>query len=354
LAAGASEQQCRAETEAEKEEVVAKAENLGCNLYVVREGGAPVFIARLSVNDVDDWDHKSGNGPETYGGPAVNTSVVSPDGAYFAFPSERSLTGYDNSQAAPGDCEGVSPETNEAGTGECREVYVYDAVTPGLVCASCNRSRAPPVGPSSLGGYGPQPSGFMEYRPRNLLDDGTLFFESSDALVASASDGRENVYEFEGGSVRPISDVEGGQSSYFMDASADGSDVFFATTNELVPQDTGDSLVVYDARVEGGFPPAPPSPGCGSGESCKPPPTPASGAFAASGTATFSGPGDVARVLGGKTPAQVRAEELARALKACEKDRSKKKRAACTGRARRLYAPRKVARRPSKKRGVGR
>ena len=77
----------------------------------------------------------------------------------------------------------------------------------GLVCASCNPTGARPVGPSSLA----TAPGYAEdlYRPRNLLEDGTLFFDSSDALVPHASDGRQNVYEYEHGHIYAISECGG-------------------------------------------------------------------------------------------------------------------------------------------------
>jgi len=44
-----------------------------------------------------------------------------------------------------------------------------------------------------------------------------------------------------------------------------------------------------------------------------------------------------------KTAAQIRAEKLAKALRACKKDRVKKKRAACEASARKKYGPAKKA-----------
>lgn len=39
-----------------------------------------------------------------------------------------------------------------------------------------------------------------------------------------------------------------------MDASDNGSDVFFLTDALLVPQDTDSAGDIYDARIGGGFP----------------------------------------------------------------------------------------------------
>ena len=63
------------------------------------------------------------------------TARVSPDGRYLAFMSNRSLTGYDNVDANPA-AKGARDE----------EVYLYDAATKLLLCASCNPNGQPPHG----------------------------------------------------------------------------------------------------------------------------------------------------------------------------------------------------------------
>ncbi len=276
----------------------------GYNLYVVHEGGAPVFVATLAKNDRFDW---SSNEPETRPGPGFTTAVVSPGGGHLAFMSERSLTGYDNRQAQPGECERQIAETGgQQGRGNCREVYLYDAVTGGLVCASCDSSGARPVGPSGLRTVAG--ATFVQYRPRQLLEDGTLFFDSSDALVPHASDGRGNVYEYEDGHVYAISNVAGGHESFFMDASADGRDVFFGTADQLLPEDVSNNVVVYDARAGGGFPVVVGAPACSNADSCKPPVSAQPAVFGAPASATFSGVGNrvVPSAAGGpgSTPAK--------------------------------------------------
>ncbi len=253
------------------------------NLYVSHEGGAPVFIATLEAGDRSDWhdgqQHFGGPPLDSEGGPEVNTAAVSPGGKHLAFLSNRELTGYDN---------------HDANTGEPDdEIFLYQADSGKLVCASCNPTGAPPVGSASLSRGANQ---FAEYRPRDVLEDGVLFFDSSDALVPHTSNGRENVYEYEDGHVYAISDVAGGYESFFMDAGANGENVFFGTADQLLPEDTSNNVVVWDARIGGGFPvtvvPAP----CDNGDSCKPPPTPQPGVFGALSSATFSGPGNIAPV----------------------------------------------------------
>ena len=59
----------------------------------------------------------------------------------------------------------------------------------------------------------------------------------------------------------------------FIDASADGTDVFFLADDSLVSSDPG-SVDVYDARIGGGFP-DPPVPMPCVGDACQPlPPEP--------------------------------------------------------------------------------
>ena len=99
---------------------------------------------------------------------------------------------------------------------------------------------------------------------RYLLDDGRLFFQSSDALVAQASNGRQNVYEYEPGGVGScssgascvslISTGTSSENSYFLDAGESGRDVFIITRQQLVAQDGDEALDVYDARSMAGSP----------------------------------------------------------------------------------------------------
>jgi hypothetical protein len=346
LAANATEQQCRNETEEEETGAEPKQENLGCNLYVSHDG-VTTFVSELAARDRSDWSTPSAT--EYRAGPSVTSAVVSPDGEELGFTSERSLTGYDNEQSQHGQCEGVIAETEEAGSGRCREVYLYDAATHRLVCASCNPSGARPSGPASLRQL--PTDDVAQYRPRNLLADGTLFFDSWDALVPNATNGRENVYEYQGGHVYPISAVAGGHESFFLDANPSGSDVFLATADDLVRQDTGGNVVVYDAR-EGGGVSVPRSPASCDGESsCVSAPAPQP-SWLEPGVA-FSGSGNVVptatsmavtKMSVAKTRAQLKAEKLAKALKACKKDKAKKRRATCERGARKKYGNAKAKR----------
>jgi hypothetical protein len=315
-----------------------------CNLYVSHEGGEPVFIATLAGADETDWNLVSSSYQDA--GPAINTAVVSPSGGALAFISDRRLTGYDNEQAAPGECE----DHNNQGevvfteTGACREVFLYDAPTARTSCASCNPTGARPKGPAS---FGEPAKAVSSYRPRNLSEGGALFFDSSDALVPRAGDGQKNVYEYEDGQVHAISDVAGGFESFFIDASANGENVFFGSEDKLVSQDPGGNVAVYDARVGGGFSEPLSPPPCNNGDACKPPPAAQPSIYGAPASATFSGAGNPTppaplivppKV---KTAAQLKAEKLAAALKTCRKKSNKKARTSCEASARKKYSPTK-------------
>jgi hypothetical protein len=209
------------------------------NLYLSHDG-AITFIAALSNEDSADWTETLEN----------RTARVTPDGEHLVFMSQEPLTGYDN----------IDADTGKADT----EVFVYDA-TGGLSCASCNPSGERPVGPSKV------PTGQnRNYIPRYISDDGQrVFFDSSDALVPQASNGKQNVYEYENGTVYLLSAGTSEDISTFSDASPDGDDAFFATRAHLVPEDENANAHLYDARVDGGFPAGalPPAP-C-SGEGCR-------------------------------------------------------------------------------------
>ncbi len=254
------------------------------NLYVSHDGGAPAFIATLPETDKSVWTGAAGE--------INNAAVVSPSGRYLAFESGSSLTGYDNGQAQSGECEGsIHGNYSTSEEGKCRELYLYDAQTGSLACASCDPTGAAPLGPASFRPY-LEPA-YETYRQHNLAENGALFFESRDALVPNASDGRENVYEYENGVIRAISDVAGGYESFFLDASPDGSNVFFATADQLLPEDAGNNVMVWDARIGGGYPVPSAPPPCDNGDACKPPPTPQPAVLGVPASATFSGPGDL-------------------------------------------------------------
>jgi hypothetical protein len=208
--------------------------------------------------------------------PATGTARVSADGTHLAFLSAASLTGFDNL-----DANTKAPDT---------ELFLYDAESGHLICASCNPSGGRPVGSASIPGAvanGEGPGATQAYKPRVLSADGRrLFFDSTDALALQDTDNRADVYQWEapgsgscaganavngGGCVHLISSGRDGEPSSFIDASANGADAFFLTAASLVPSDPG-SLDLYDAREGGGFPVAPTPIPC-TADACQPLPS---------------------------------------------------------------------------------
>jgi hypothetical protein len=179
------------------------------------------------------------------------------------------------------------------------EVYVYDASTGHLSCVSCQPSGASPVTNSdSSGGYVP-PSWNETFMHHWISDDGTrAFFATAEQLVPQDTNGLLDVYEWEqngagscrraGGCVYLLSGGTSADISAFADASASGNDVFIVTRAQLVPQDGNENFDLYDVRIGG---PQPPSPPACTGTGCQGVP-PAPPIFATPSSVTFSGVGN--------------------------------------------------------------
>ena len=306
---------------AEHEKAVVGADNL----YVVRRvgsGWATTFIAALAGDDGDDWAAKGR-------GLGEMTARVSPDGEYLAFMSDKSLTGYDNRDAKSGESD--------------EEVFLYHAGTGSLACVSCDPTGARPLGvyepesgpqnnfasllvdnrenwpgrwlAGSIPGWTMFELGVAHYQARYLSDSGRLFFDSPDTLVPQATNGLENVFEYEPagvgsctdgantfsetsqGCVALISSGTSGGESAFVDASQSGDDVFFVTSGRLVSQDEGGAYDVYDAHVCSGAAPCAPaaavaSPVCMTADSCRLAASEQPQVFGPPPSATFEGAGN--------------------------------------------------------------
>lgn len=357
-----------------------------CNLYVDKlEGGAwhPTFIARLSGVDAPDFGIENGYLQQT-------TSGASPDGQYFAFMSKRPLLrGYDNRVTAPGG-HGARAE----------EVYLYSAATGRLACASCEPDGSRPVGvadveesgeglgllidrngiwssaseedPVWLAGSLRSWSGAFEFGhialtpPRYLSDSGRLFFDSPEPLVPADENGKSDVYEYEpggdgscsseAGCVSLLSSGTTATESAFLEASTSGEDAFFLTAAPLVPADVNGAYDVYDARVCGSSgpcvePAVPAAPPCTSTNTCQGAPVTTAPAVASAATTATGASGNVHVVVESKVlhsieqkPAPLtRAQKLKKALKACKKDKKKRKRELCEREARKKYGAKKKA-----------
>ena len=138
-----------------------------------------------------------------------------------------------------------------------------------------------------------------------MSNSGQLFFDTPDALLpAVQNNGVSDVYEWEadgtgscsssadnGGCLSLLSGGQSNQPSFFADATPDGNNVFFATFNQLVPQDTDTAPDYYDARVDGGFPAT--APRRRARATVAKPPETATPPAPVVATVTFFGPGNV-------------------------------------------------------------
>jgi DNA-binding beta-propeller fold protein YncE len=254
------------------------------NLYLRENGQPPGFVATLDSADV------SGLNPFA----AVNlrpnkrATRVTPDGKVLVFMSRASLTGYDSADL-------TSREPNY-------EVFRYDSQSDSLACVSCNPTGARPSGRLLIGenrtvglwGAAQIPTWSSQFYPSRALsaNGDRIFFESTDALVQRDTNGKRDVYQWElegtgdcisqsaefdpasGGCISLISSGKDEKDTEFVDASADGSEVFIRTGGKLVAQDPG-LIDIYVARVDGGFPPPLDTPTPCEGEACQPPAPPA-------------------------------------------------------------------------------
>lgn len=270
------------------------------NLYLW-DGSAVRFIATLDPADFEGavnlgkWafsffeEGGFSRGPATHSSSAADPSRSTADGGVLLFESHADLT-------PPYRAKGHS------------EVYRYDAAAGSLACLSCNPSGAPAGADARLQteshsqalGLSPLTVGSPV---ASLTTDGTrAFFESDERLVLGDVDGLTDVYEWEaqgtgsctreGGCLALISSPRSSEAEYLYAVSADGSNAFIESADGLLPQKpAGGAPAIYDARVNGGFPPPPaPAPEC-LGEACQPAAsaspdqTPASSAFDGQGNA---------------------------------------------------------------------
>ena len=354
-----------------------------CNVYaeqVGEEGATPTFVARLSYEDLPDWENNNEN-------LAYVTSRVSPNGQFFAFMSNRRLTNYDNRD--------TNPEAHEAAD---EEVFVYDSATGSLTCTSCDPSAGRPSGvfdggelvrgeeglgllidrietwegkwlAGALPGWTASEGQTATYQSRYLSDSGRLFFDTTAPLSQADTNGKTDVYEFEpnevgscatqAGCTDLISSGSSTHESAFLDASTSGDDVFFLSASALVPGDRDNDFDVYDARVCGAAGCVSESSSeagsCNSTAECRPAETVIS-SFGTPASVTTPSSGNLAP-QGAVLPSKVvqkptvkkltRAQQLAKALKACKKLKKKAKRAACEKTARKRYGPKKKAKKAS-------
>jgi hypothetical protein len=211
------------------------------NLYLWTEGEGTEFIATGTGEFARNWS------------PSNRASRVTPDGMHLAFTADNSLTGYPN-EGRP-------------------EIYLFDAGSGELVCASCHPGGVPALLGAAIEGR-TENIGFLS---RNLSDDGRfVFFNTNEALVPRDTNNGEDAYEFDSttGQVSLISTGTSAQGEMFTDASPSGRDALILTRKQLVGVDQDENVDSYDARIEGGIAaqnPGPPAPPCSSATECREP-----------------------------------------------------------------------------------
>jgi hypothetical protein len=344
-------------------EIVEAAGELRCEmtdlgvggLVGASEDGSYVYIVSGAGLELRHYDSEPGH--ESWESPRFITATnapyeggsarVSPNGRWLAFVSTRDVTGYNTHDAVSGQLD--------------REVYLYDAQTGRLACASCDPTGARPVGSSGV----PDWEEFAQtqiYQPRYLSNSGRLFFDSGDGLVPQDVNGTTDVYEYEpegvgsetarcgptaengsdvfkpahafevegvkgeegAGCVALISSGGSTKESVFVDASETGGDVFFMTTAKLASQDFDSGYDIYDAHeCTSASPCTPPPPvalpECTTAEACRAAPTPEPSVYGAPSSQTFSGLGNLTPTTT-TTPTPVVSKKVVKKVVTCKRD----------------------------------
>ena len=205
------------------------------NLYVYdTEDAQTAFIGTLSPEDAQDWSQRDER--------PVDAST---DGRFLLFQSSIDLTPDDTSTTV--------------------QAFEYDAQERTLVRVSAGQNGFNDDGNSDEYGasiIGPEYARSQDPAPRliSLAQDGSAVFESSAALTPHALPGYPNVYEYQAGQVSLISDErersfssEGIPNVRLLGMDQSGTDIFFETEDQLVPQDGDTQVDAYDARIDGGF-----------------------------------------------------------------------------------------------------
>ncbi len=326
-----------------------KAEFGGANLYEWHEGSStPItFIATLSPDDYTDWEGFARDAP---GSPdqGLKASRLADGGAKLLISSTNQLTSYSNGS-------------------NNNELYLFDATEPMSVsnprCVSCNPTGTSAQFSAFLSSNettSPALSGTLEFTTQNMSAEGTrVYFQTKEALLPQATDGQENVYEWEqdgvgscslkehsksGGCLYLISSGQSTNASYFGDASENGENLFFFTRQALVGQDQDENADIYDARENGGLASqnqATSEVSCESevcrGSTGPVPVLTAPSSVTVSGSGNLTPPAELKMMAKPKAKTLTHLQKLVRALKVCDKKRKRGQRARCKRQADKKY-----------------
>ena len=292
---------------------------------------------------------------------------VTPDGRFLVFSSHGALT--------PDDVRGDG----------AAQIFRYDAASEQLVRVSVGDDGFNDNGNAGVGDATIVPGGQSGRGDPTMSNDGSyVYFQSPVALTPRAlndvvighvegSHGKplvvyaQNVYEWHAGHVYLISDGRDTGESHspcefgrigaangdelfnsnvcLLGADTSGTNVFFMTADQLVPQDTDTQVDIYDARVcdpASGNPCVAPEPRqlppCG-GESCHGIP-PERASLVTGGSETFNGAVNPTPPPPSTTRPLTNKQKLAKALTACRKKHNKRKRTACEKHAHKAFGAR--------------
>jgi hypothetical protein len=269
LASGSETQECLTPSEG-------PGNNSNCNLYVLHQGEPVRFIAKLAADDnYSSVQSFGGMDGAWQAGMGNKEAAATPDGQHLVFTSARSLTGFDNNEG--------------------EEVFVYDYGAARLSCVSCSPVSEPAHLRSSFLPVSNDNTNVLRW----MASDGTkVFFDSLVALVPQDTNGVVDVYEWEEdgvgscqrsqGCIYLLSSGASPESSWFLDASENGEDVFIATRSQLTLEDQNEMIDVFDVRANTPLPAVQPQcsgTGC-QGVASSPP------VFATPSSVTYSGVGN--------------------------------------------------------------
>jgi hypothetical protein len=139
-------------------------------------------------------------------------------------------------------------------SGGRQQVYLVRGDEP-LRCLSCTTGAPPTAGEAvisegSAGGFNDN----GKYGS-SLSDDGSrVVFQTPYALLPTDRNNRDDIYLWNNGKLSLVTPGTTADEAQLLGMSKDGRDIFFVTSQSLVPQDDDDGDAdLYDARVDGGF-----------------------------------------------------------------------------------------------------
>ncbi len=319
--------------------------SLGGIVTAAKDGSSFAFENGAGSPELDIWSAGLGGGSvrrvaQLPGGGFVGPARMTAENSVLVFQASAEIPGFNN-----------------AGS---EQIYRYDVDSNELGCVSCPPAGVAPSGNAYLSGVDQYVSRFVGSSTetqavndaRGVSADGRrVFFSSPDPLTGRDTNGDFDTYEWEDGKVFLISSGTSSDYSLFLDNSESGSDVFFATSDELVRGDDDAGFDVYDARIPHPGDNPPPSAVPCSGDVCQGPPS-VPQLLGAPPSATFSGAGNVVESPAAKaksaakkstSKAVPRARKLASALRACHKRKAGPRRTTCEKQARQRYRPARTA-----------